>query len=615
MKRGLTAAPSPPVDAGPIHPGRRAVVPGDPGPSSTAVNRSIVLWLGALVLLLVFVALEPLSTFPIFGSDTGEYYSLTSDLVTTGHLPLASYAGWGYGYQDFPGIFVVAGGVAGAVGTGPLNALQVAIPVLAVLSVVPLFLLFRRLFPNDAIALLGAGLATVAMPRMFSLAHPAPLALGDLFVVGALWMLVEGRRDVRWYVPLALTGGALVVTHHLSTYFFLVTALGGLVILELAAPGRWSRRLPARELAFLGGLGAVALAYWLAYAQAFKDHVLGAPFDTLSPAGVAAIVAAPIVLVVLLGGLFRWRRARAAARSRGAPGPRLPTDRAIVRDVAIIGGGVIVGVSLLLVVPLPGTSQVASAGTILWFVPLILLIAGAAGARRLVYFQRLGPFTLAWVAAVGLSALIALGTGDAVVSPLRHAEYLLIPIGLLAAVALGRLVARLGDAGGRRAAAAGATALVLLLAANAAIAYPPPSDFGGFQEGLTGADAAVWEWVGMGLPPNAVVASDHRISSMVFGFDGNPATWDSTPALFNGGPGDWPQVAAELNASYAPHGTPRPVDAVIVDATMYQGVALDPNAIAAPLSGSAQGWLSGAPFIPVYESGPQVVYWVDGPIS
>ena len=82
------------------------------------------------------------------------------------------------------------------------------------------------------------------MPRMFSLAHPAPLALGDLFVVAALWMFVEGRRDVRWYFPLALTGGALIVTHHLSTYFFLVSALGSLILLELAVPGRWSRRLP-----------------------------------------------------------------------------------------------------------------------------------------------------------------------------------------------------------------------------------------------------------------------------------------------------------------------------------------------------------------------------------
>lgn len=579
------------------------------------MNRATVLWLGALVLLLVFLALEPLGTFPIFGSDTGEYYRLTADLVTTGHLPLTSYPGWGYGYQDFPGIYVVAAGVAGAAGTDPLTALQVAVPVLAVLSAVPLFLLFRRLVPNDLVALLGAGLSTVAMPRMFSLAHPAPLALGDLFVVAALWMFVEGRRDARWYFPLVLTGTALIVTHHLSTYFFLVTALGSLLVLELAFPGRWSRRFPTRELAVVGALAVLALSYWLVYAQAFKEHVLGAPFDALSPAATAVLVAAPVPLVLLIGLLLRWRRARALRRPRAGPGPRLPTDRAVVRDFAIIGGGVAAGATVLLVVPLPGTGQVTAPGGILWFVPLILMIAGAAGSRRLVFFNRLGPFTLTWVAAVGISALVALGTSDAVISPARHAEYLLLPLGLLAALALGRMVARWGDVGGRRATAAGATALVLLLAANAAIVYPPPADFGGFQEGLTNADAAMWLWAGVGLPAGAVVASDHRLSSMVFGFDGDPATWGSTPRLFTGWPSDWPAVASELNGSFAPHGALRPIDAVMVDGVMYGGVALDPSQLAQPLSPAALAWLSGAPFVPIYESGPQVVYWVDGPVS
>ena len=72
------------------------------------MNRAQFLWLLALALALVFLALQPLQSFAIFGSDTGEYFRLTSDLVTTGHIPLTSYNGWGFAYQDFPGIFLVA---------------------------------------------------------------------------------------------------------------------------------------------------------------------------------------------------------------------------------------------------------------------------------------------------------------------------------------------------------------------------------------------------------------------------------------------------------------------------------------------------------------------------
>lgn len=218
-------------------------VPGGTGDGRAPLRPETLLLLSGLALLLVFLALEPYFSYAVFGSDTGEYYRLTVDLVTTGSLPHgAAYAGWGSAYPDFPGIYLIAGGGAGALGIDPFSALSILIPVIAVLSVFPLFLLFRRLYPHDTVALLAAAVSSVAMPRLFSIAHPAPLALGDFLCVGALWMLVESRRDVRWYVPLSLVGGALILTHHLSSYFFVVSALGGVFLLEMWRPGLWSRR-------------------------------------------------------------------------------------------------------------------------------------------------------------------------------------------------------------------------------------------------------------------------------------------------------------------------------------------------------------------------------------
>lgn len=577
------------------------------------MNRATFLWLLSLLCILAFLGLEPLLAYPIFGSDTGEYYTLTTALATTGHLPLGSYGGWGAGYQDFPGTFVMAAATSGATGVDPLTALQVTIPLLGVLSALPLFLLFRRLFAQDLVALFGAGLATVVMPRLFSLAHPAPLALGDLLVVGGLWMFVEGRRDRRWYLPLSLTAAALVVTHHLSSYFFLVSALAGLLLLELVRPTRWSARFPTRELAFLAAFLVGLVAYWFGYATDFLDRVLQSPWDHMGPGGTVGLALGGVLLLVALGALIRWRRALPARRPWR--GPRLPSDRSVLRDFAILGLGVAVGASALILIDLPGTTQAASGMAVVYYLPLVAMIAFAAGSRRLVFFAREGPFALTWLAAVGLSAAAALAANNATLSPTRHAEYLLIPLGLLVAVAVGRLVARLGDAAGRRGLVAGGTAAILLLAANAAIAYPPPAELAGFSEGLTNQDAALWGWIGLGVPPSAVVASDHRVSSMVFGFDGNPATWDSTLSLFVGN--DSTAATVELHGSDAPH-TLRAINAVALDATMYGGVALDPGATALPLSTAAQQWLGEPPFVPVYLNGAQAVYWVDaseGPVG
>ncbi|MGA7923080.1 MAG: hypothetical protein WCA77_03805 [Thermoplasmata archaeon] len=587
----------------------------------TGLDRVNALWLLALALLLVFVALQPLLTFPVFGSDTGEYYRLTLTLVTTGHVaPGTSYPGWGSAYNDFPGIFFVAGATAQGAGVNVLSALIYSIPVIAVLSVLPLFLLFRRIFRQDTIAILGAGFASVAFPRIFSIAHPAPLALGDFFVVAALWMFVEGRQDARWYLPLSLTSGALIVTHHLSSFFFLLSALGTLVLYELIRPGGWARRFPFRELAFLGGFVTVLWVYWLGYAVAFRPIV----FAALPPSAagwaeahigpvVGAVVAASLLVIVFLGALLRWRRQTGELRP---PHVKFPADRSYVLELIAFCLALFLGLSIFLFVPVPGTSETASTGTLLFVAPLLLAIVFVAGTRRLLTLSRLGPLVPTWIGALALGVAVAsivalaLPSAQASADPLtpgRFAEYLVIPLGLMIAVGLGRLVARAGDVGGRRAVVAASLAVVILLGANAASAYPPPAVFGGFQEGLTPQDATLWLWVGIGIPVTAVVASDHRLSSMIFGIDGNRATWDSTPALFTGD--NRSAAFAELNSSFAPH-VLLPINAVVVDTVMYSGVALDPGALAEPLSPAALLWLSEPPFVPVYENGLAVVYWV-----
>jgi hypothetical protein len=579
-----------------------------------------LLLLAGLTLLLVFLALEPFLSYALFGSDTGEYYRLTTDLVSTGSLPHgAAYAGWGSAYPDFPGIYLLAGGGAGALGVDPFSALSTLIPVVAVLSVLPLFLLFRRLYPHDTVALLAAAVASVAMPRLFSIAHPAPLALGDFLCVGALWMLVESRRDVRWYVPLTLVGGTLILTHHLSSYFFAVSALGGIFLLEMWRPGLWSRRFPARELAFVAAFLTGTFAFWFYGTTTFVSKVLDFALGDRPYIGFALFEAIGLVVVLLVAVLVRWRRGRPRSTRAWV---RLPTDRSLARDAVILSVIIFGAIAVLIFAPVPGTTQETTPAAILWFSPVLALGIACAGSRRALSPSRTGPFALTWVGALGVSAgsMIALslvapafpGTPAAgissTLSPYRHVEYLFLPIALLVAVGLARFVTRVGDRAGRRAFVAACVGVVVLLAANAAIVYPPQNDFGGFEEGLTHGDAALWMWVGIAAPPTWAVATDHRLSSMIFGFDGNPSTWTTTPALFTGH--NWTAAAAELRSVGTPYQN-RPIALVAVDSVMYSGVALDPSAPALPLSHDASVWFEALPFVPLYENGLEVVYFVD----
>ncbi len=596
------------------------------GDGTPPLRLETVLLLVGLSLLLVFVALEPFLSYALFGSDTGEYAYLTQTLATTGSLPRgAAYAGWGSAYPDFPGTFLFGAGGAGALNVAPFTALTVLVPTIAALSVVPLFLLLRRLYPNDAIALLGAAFGTVAMPRMFSLAHPAPLALGDFLLVAAFWMLVESRRDRRWYALLLPTAGALIVTHHLSSYFFAIGGLGGILLLELWRPGLWSRRFPTRELLFLGGFLTATFLFWFYGTEEFVAKVLRFELGGSPLVAFGAFEGAALLAVALTALCIRWRRGRPRGRRAWV---RLPSDRSLLRDAGWIAVAVFGLVSFLLVVPIPGTEQKAEAGTLLWFSPVLGLGLLCAGSRRTLSVARLGPLALTWLGILGLSAatmLLLASVGGAVpegrtaagiaaaIAPDRHVEYLFLPLGLLVAVGAGRLVARAEDRAGRRALAAGAIAIGLLLAANAAIVYPPQTSFGGFEEGLTRGDAALWMWVGIAAAPGFTVASDHRLSSMLFGFDGDLATWVTTPALFTGA--NRSAAMAELRSAGVPNpAEPRPIELVAIDAVMFQGVALDPAQLAEPISANATLWFELPAFVPLYENGAETVYLVDAPL-
>ncbi len=580
----------------------------------------VAVLLVGVALLLVFVALEPYLSYAVFGSDTGEYYTLTSSLLTTGGLPHgAAYAGWGSAYPDFPGIFLVAGGGAAAFGWNAFSALTILIPLLAVLSVFPLFLLFRRLFPHDLTALLGAALGSVAMPRLFTIAHAAPASLGDFLAVAALWMFLESRRDARWYFPLALSGGALIVTHHLSTYFFVLGALGGLLLLELWRPGLWSRRFPLRELVFLGGFVTATFVFWFYGTTSFVSKVLLPGLAHSSLVGFAGLEAGALIALVVAGLLIHLRRRRYVPRRRWV---RLPSDRSVLRDAALLAGGIFGGIAVLLVVPLPGTTQTTQPAAILWFAPVLAMIILCAGTRRVVTTSRMGPWAITWLGILAVSAIATLFASELgsslqgfveAIPPSRHAEYLLLPVALLVAVGAARLVARIDHHSGRRAAVAACVGLAVLVAANAAIVYPPQTYFGGFEEGLTHGDAALWMWVGIAIPSEWSVATDHRLSSLIFGVDGNPCTWTTTPVLFTGTANQSAQAYAELRSSGTPY-VDRPIDVVAVDSVMYNGVALNPSVLAVPLSAAAIAWLGEVPFLPVYEDGQNVVYLVDAPL-
>ena len=67
------------------------------------MKKWVMLSLFMVFLLAMFMRLFPLTQYAIWGSDTGEYFHITSQLTSDGYIS-TDYDGWGFGYPYFPGM-------------------------------------------------------------------------------------------------------------------------------------------------------------------------------------------------------------------------------------------------------------------------------------------------------------------------------------------------------------------------------------------------------------------------------------------------------------------------------------------------------------------------------
>src|SRR2546428_10289958 len=236
------------------------------------MRKSTAIALAAVTLIAIAVRLLPLWSFLYWGSDTGEYFSILRALVRGGRVS-TPYYGWGVTYPYFPGMFFAQAGVVDLSGQDVPTTINLLVPVLGALAVLPMFLIGRRMTGDDRFALFAAAFLAGAIPVAYTTAHTAPATVGELLSVAGLLCFVRLRTDGRAMVPLLLVTATLIATHHLSLYFFLIMVLGTIVVEGLARPWRWTPGAK-REVAFATVLMAGTFVYWLGHATTVPGSIL-----------------------------------------------------------------------------------------------------------------------------------------------------------------------------------------------------------------------------------------------------------------------------------------------------------------------------------------------------
>ncbi|MGQ9582254.1 MAG: hypothetical protein ACUVV6_01915 [Thermoplasmatota archaeon] len=556
-------------------------------------------WVGAALLgvvgLAILMRFAPLLEFSIWGSDSGEYYQITKLIVESGALG-GDYIGWGFGYPYFPGMFLLTGEVVELGGAPLLETLLLVAPLVACLSMVAIFLIGLEAFRDPRAGLFAAAYLSVCTPHVFATSHPMPGSVGDFLALLCILLLLKSVAR-RWAIPaLALATPALIVTHHLSTFFVLVP-----VLLALLAREALRLRTDARRARVEGGyllyLYSLALLFWFVYAVPFRERVLTEAFHTSPWAvlGLAVLCLAAVPCIVAL-------------RRRLAPGLRyMPSFPSLKRAVAGYGVFVAGGAAVMAGVALasaPGTAINVDEFAAIWFLPQVFVLGLAVAGVGWAEFSREGLFVLLWLGAIALTLVIGVATENHVLLPYRQTQYLMEPLALFAGA--GAMLVHDQTNLERRVRTSLAAAGVLLTGVLlvGATSYPPKGILGGFEEGTSAAEMDSALWLRDGRGGWELLATDHRMSSICFGIAGINASWDDARMTLHG---NLSEAEEEIGGLEVPSGH-HAIDLVLLSPSVVEGAALVQWESARPIEGAALAKFGSPLFVKIYEAGGVVVF-------
>jgi len=539
-----------------------------------------------------FLRLFPLYGHLYWGADFGEYFFLTKDLVTNGSITLP-YHGWGFTYPYFPGM-IMLNAVLGFTDVSLPLAVSLVSIFLASLSVFPIFLIGRTLFHEDTASLIAAGVIAVSMPLVYTTSHAIPGGIGDLLFVSCLLLFVKAHYNPKMYYLLYPTSVALIITHHLSTYFLILALVGAVFIQEFISKKSDKKNLKL-SIAFLIFLVVASFAYWVTYADPFRDVVLSKMLGAWW-----LVVAALILAIPILFALVKVRR-----KIKWKYRPKYPDLRSRYGFLLIGLIAVYFIMAVNVYVSVPGTSITPSDWAFVYFTPLLIAFAFGIAGRGFADFSKRGYDLTSWFVVIAASLVLATFLASEVLIPYRHMQYMMPPSALMIGLGISRMSGFLGATNKKRRLVAGAFVAALLVSL-AATSHPQKDLLDRMNEGVEAELISNAHFSRIYV--DGLVATDHLASAVIFGFGDANATWDTAHDTLLAD--SFNEALEEMLEVNSPSGRKR-VDFVAIDKDMEAGVMLFPWNPAPRPSAEAIEKFDYSPYMKLFDNGYSKLYYVN----
>jgi hypothetical protein len=465
-----------------------------------------------------------------WGCDFGIYYGLTNSFVKNQAL-FNPYYGWGTSYQYFPILYIITGIAHWITGLDILIIMPKLAPIFGGLSIFIFYFVVYELIGDRKIALISSLFFAVMPFHVYQTSHASPLTLGHFFMMLSIFLFLKYRKNVKYIIPLLLSTTLLIMSHHLTTYFYLITLIF-VVFIENLNSVKWTDFLK-KDIFYILSTSIMIFSYWIVIATPVYESFMkgGIRLGTLYLNSNYSIILFYSLFLLMFGFIWIKRKLNLISEKK-EPNVKL----AIIRFLIILFV-VLTAMSVFTFIKIPWTNFSFTPLAIVYSIPLILIFAFGFAGVRYTRFIKNGSFIRGWLLAILLSLTYGLLTSSSAILPHRHFEYLMAPLSIISIFGIRIIILNINfdqiysltkkyqnikkpsiyffkkSFNLQTRTIPYLAVILLLVTANAVSVYPSHVALNASYEAITEEDFAAIEWMEQNCNKNlTVVASDHRLA-------------------------------------------------------------------------------------------------------
>ncbi|MEM1514032.1 MAG: hypothetical protein QXN45_04015 [Candidatus Thermoplasmatota archaeon] len=490
--------------------------------------KRINLFLLTILAFAIILRAIPIILYGAWGNDFGIYFYLTKKFIETKDI-FINYTGWGSSYNFFPTLYISAS-ILCFLGINEIYALSIVGPVFGGLCILIFYFIAREIGFEKKLALMCSIILAVFPVHAYQTSHSAPLTIGHFFLLLSFLFYLKTKKDNKWYIPLYISTVLLIFSHHLTTYFYLISIMFA-IFWNNFKNSSWSKNIRKDIFYILFSLTFTFL-YWAFVAKPVYLFMEGkhlAPLDVIILSYVLLFLS--FIIVKLRRKYFVFKKIE------------FENNFLIFLMVPLITT-ICVAIGQFLILGYVSIKFIA------FSIPFSLI--GGFGAIGWIKIEN--DYIKGWLLAIFSSIIFSISFDLKSIYIERHIEYLSEPLAIFVGYGIIYVARNIKNYEGIKKINFSYNAFALfisvLLITNAISIYPLGEYSANICEGIPENTLNLVEWMNKSLPKDALILSDHRISNLLFAYgfnttyDKNGNSWQPSKIWIED---DWRNCIDELS--------------------------------------------------------------------